>query len=402
MQNAEMKISAAILAAVLCFSCLVTVKHRKESSKVAGGEGACNSLPEFSAETVSESGNYEIPEFLSELTQTDDGLGEAVQSTPLYSSENSAPPVPVTQPTEGKKSLVDYTLTSTYETVDRQISDLCSAYPDLIKRESIGKSVRGRDIYLMTLGRGEKKICVVGAMHAREHITTSYLMRCIEDYAAGYYSQSGWLDGYNVRNLLDKYTLYIVPNCNPDGTEIVLSGESPATQVITTSKGAYKANANGVNLNRNFPFGFGTYEKMSTLPHESTFPGQFAASEPETQALISLCEENSFELVLSFHIQGECVYWSDAINVNTANSELLADRISKAYGFYKCPTSTELSLFGGGFENWFRYTFSRPGFCIELMPLEYEVHPLSDYDNINMEDSLRYSHTRSIMLSAIS
>ena len=256
--------------------------------------------------------------------------------------------------------------------------------------------------FLDLLHPSEKPICVVGAMHAREHITTSYLMRCIEDYAAGYYSQSGWLDGYNVRNLLDKYTLYIVPNCNPDGTEIVLSGESPATQVITTSKGAYKANANGVNLNRNFPFGFGTYEKMSTLPHESTFPGQFAASEPETQALISLCEENSFELVLSFHIQGECVYWSDAINVNTANSELLADRISKAYGFYKCPTSTELSLFGGGFENWFRYTFSRPGFCIELMPLEYEVHPLSDYDNINMENSLRYSHTRSIMLSAIS
>ncbi len=416
MKNAETLISAGVLLLAFCLLIVLSI-GRPGLLKDNGENEDASFLQEVFSDVSDEQESF--PDEQSEISQneasevsddeTSSEQSEAERKTddsPKASAPLSKPaaakpaPEPQPEPEPAQNRIVDYTKPSTYALVQNQISDLCSAYPGVLSSSIIGTSVQGRNITLLKLGTGSRKICLVGAMHAREHITTTYLMRCVEDYAAAYFSESGKLDGYDMKYILDNCTFYIVPNCNPDGTEILLSGQSPSTDVVWNKKSAYKANANGVNLNRNFPFLHGFYDKMSTVPHEGTFPGYSAASEPETVALMELCEANSFEMLLSFHIQGECIYWSDSVNVDTADSSYLASKLSREFGFYKCPTSSDLSLYGGGFENWFRYNYGREGFCVELMPLGYSVSPLSDYDNRHMESSVRYSLTRDIPLSA--
>lgn len=395
MKKTETLISVGVL--FLSFCLLVGMSLSRPAAEKSGAKGE-EEFSEFSEQEVFScvsAGQESLPEEQSEAASEQADPPESSEAPSKPSSAEIKP-----EPEPDKNRIVDYTLPSTYDLVQSQIRDLCGAYPEILSSSVIGTGVQGRNITLLKLGTGGRKICLVGAMHAREHITTTYLMRCVEDYAAAYYSDSGELDGYDMKYILDNCTFYIVPNCNPDGTEILLSGQSPSTDVVRTEASAYKANANGVNLNRNFPFLHGFYDKMSTVPHESTFPGYSAASEPETAALMELCSANGFEMLLSFHIQGESIYWSDSVNVNTADSSYLAGKLCKKFGFYKSPTSSQLSLYGGGFENWFRYNYGREGFCVELMPLEYKASPLSDYDNRHMESSVRYSLTRDIPLSA--
>ena len=64
------------------------------------------------------------------------------------------------------------------------------------------------------------------------------------------------------------------------------------------------------------------------MPHEGTFPGYSACFEPETVALVELARPNTFEMLLSFHIQGECIYWSDSFNADTADSSYLAGKLA--------------------------------------------------------------------------
>ena len=414
MKNVETLISSGVLLLAFCLLIVLSI-GRPSLLKDEGNNKDTSFLQEaFSdafenQESLPNEQSEVLQDEVSEISADEVSIAQSkVESerdvSPKASVPSSTPaaakPVSEPEPALAQNRIVDYTKPSTYDRVQSQISGLCSAYPGLLSSSVIGTSVQGRNITLLKLGTGSRKICLVGAMHAREHITTTYLMRCAEDYAAACFSDNGKLDGYDMKYILNNCTFYIVPNCNPDGTEILLSGQSPSVDVVWNKKSAYKANANGVNLNRNFPFLHGFYDKMSTVPHEGTFPGYSAASEPETVALMELCASNTFEMLLSFHIQGECIYWSDSFNVDTADSSYLAGKLSREFGFYKCPTSSDLSLYGGGFENWFRYNYGREGFCIELMPLGYSVSPLSDYDNRHMESSVRYSLTRDIPLSA--
>lgn len=338
----------------------------------------------------------------SEAASSQTMLSSVPESKTISSKNVSSKAKPIPEE-KNPINLIDYTKNATYAQVDAQINTLCEAFPDLVSRGVIGQSVQGRDINLVKLGKGEKKALIVAGIHAREHITVSFALRCIEDYSSAYYSETGRLDGYNIKELLDRFTLYIVVNCNPDGTEIVLSGVYPSTSVTVTKRSQYKANANGVNLNRNFPFMWEKIVPEAGAPDEAKYIGSAPASEPETQALMQLCNDNSFEWLLSLHIQGDCIYWSDSVNVNAGGvSENFANLLCRKYDFYKCPMSTDLTLFGGGFENWFRYQFSRPGFCVELMPLDYDPFPASNRDNMRFEAALRYRDTRGIFATMMS
>ena len=86
------------------------------------------------------------------------------------------------------------------------------------------------------------------------------LIKMINEYAKHYYT-SGTIDGFNVKELLDNVTLYIVPSVNPDGMEIAIQKEAAikddnlraALRPIPGYYVQWKANARGVDINRNFP-----------------------------------------------------------------------------------------------------------------------------------------------------
>ncbi len=292
-----------------------------------------------------------------------------------------------------KVYIVNYNQAYTPEQVYKDISYLQSSYPDIIKVSTIGKSVKKRDIKLIQLGKGSKKALIVGGIHAREHITVSFVMRSIEEYADAYCNNKSY-GGYNIRSLLDKYTLYLVPMSNPDGTQIANTSEKPLYVSPYFENDSYKGNANGVNLNRNFPFCWeGATDGLNK--NQTNYRGPSAGSEPETKAIIDLCSKNNFQFMLSMHILGGGIYWRDAGNGTINNDYKLASGLSKKCGYLLFENTTVKSEYAGGLENWFRYKYKKPGFCIEMIPFRcYDLSETYKGYNTYFEKSIDWSNTK--------
>ncbi|MCL1853481.1 MAG: hypothetical protein FWF88_10720 [Peptococcaceae bacterium] len=244
---------------------------------------------------------------------------------------------------------------------------LARFYPEVLSLASIGQSALGNNIPLLKLGSGERHVLWVGAIHGREVMTCAFLLLIAEEYAHAYCNLAPY-DAYSadkVHDLLDEFTVYFVPMANPDGVDIV-TAEGPALVPIY-SRETWKSNAGGVNLNRNFPFDWDSNSFDGFSNNYLSNKGLLPASEPETLALMALCEENAFEFLVSCHCSGRVLYWRDDKNGETPGDELLARTIAKLTGYAMLPsTKRALNGWAGGLENWFRDRYNRPAICLEL------------------------------------
>lgn len=68
------------------------------------------------------------------------------------------------------------------------------------------------------------------------------------------------------------------------------------------------------------------------------------------------------------HVRGDFIYWCDDYNGNVPGARELANKLRKNCGF-DLQGPSRLKNLGGGFENWFRDEYDRPGFCIELIDI---------------------------------
>ncbi|MDR9417994.1 M14 family metallopeptidase [Gracilimonas sp.] len=107
-----------------------------------------------------------------------------------------------------------------YQGITELTAALAEAHPNLIKRESIGKSYEGRDIWLMTVtnfneGNADRKpaMYIDGNIHSNEIQGTEVSL-----YTAWYLAEM-YGDNDFITQLLDEKTFYIVPTINPDGRE---------------------------------------------------------------------------------------------------------------------------------------------------------------------------------------
>lgn len=295
--------------------------------------------------------------------------------------------------------------TSTPESFDSllgTITALKNRYPDLIKVYTAGYSEGGREILMYTLGNGDKKALITGAIHAREHITTKYLLKVTEDYCNAFYSATGYYGDYDIYNLLNEYTLYIIPCINPDGLEIILSNDAPEKNVRVSKLSEYKANKTGVDLNRNFPLAWDYIDNGVTAPADYYFKGYRVADAKETQALIDLCSENDFAFLISFHIKGNCIFWGDTYR--TRSNEIykaFAQDICNSSGFLMTEPTEKATSYGGGFENWFRHQFNRPGICIELSDVENIIKPCGNENYKEFNKFVNYEKSSNAIAAAM-
>ena len=304
-------------------------------------------------------------------------------TTPKSTPKPSPTPSPTPKPSPG---IVNPYVPYTYDQMMTESKKLADKYPDILSLDSIGSSVEGRDLLLIKIGKGEKKIVLCGSHHAREYISSSYLMKMSEEYARAYMG-TGKFGNYNAKNLLDKITLYIVPMVNPDGVNLVNGGlKAVANQeaitamaMVNPSYREWKANINGVDLNRQYPAYW--EEKYDDIgkPASENFKGTSAATEPEVQAMMKLSTENTFIIAASFHTKGNAIYWADKGTVNLIlGVDALSKRLSSLTKYRRMPISEKPSVYGAGYENWFRLEFKRPAFCIELTPYNKTEVPHDD------------------------
>ncbi len=286
-----------------------------------------------------------------------------------------------------------YYLDDIYGDIDR----LCERYGGLLSKRIIGKSVEGRDIVALriqafqgrffSLKNKTKKtvpekpaVLFVGGIHAREDFSLMLCMKMIEQYCH-YYSQDKMFDDFDVRSIINNVDMHFVPLANPDGLSIVHKGIKASLnydklkdmKIWGEDHTYWKANANGVDLNKNFDDGnwdIRTCVPGTDVPCSDRFKGYEANSEPETKALINFCNENNFNLMVTYHCSGNCTFWADSGTHMMFNGldEKIMDELNEKYIYRKTKISQDPKIYGCGFENWFRKKMKRPAFCIELSP----------------------------------
>lgn len=324
--------------------------------------------------------------------------------TDKTSSQQNPPSQENTQTEEVEKQMpiVNTNSPESFDSLLETITALKNRYPDMIKIYTAGYSESGRELLMYTLGNGNKKALITGAIHAREHITTKYILKVTEDYCDAYYGATGYFGSYDIYSLLNEYTLYIIPCANPDGLEIILSNDNPEKGVRVSKLSEYKANKKGVDLNRNFPIAWNSINNGVTSPADYYFKGYESGSAKETQALMNLCLENDFAFMISVHIKGNCIFWGDTYKTeNNPIYKAFAEDICNASGLSMTNPTQKAKDYGGGFENWFRHQFNRPGVCIELADVENIVEPCGNKNYKDFNQFVNYEKSSNAIAAAM-
>jgi protein MpaA len=144
-------------------------------------------------------------------------------------------------------------------------------------------------------------------------------------------------------------SIIVVPSINPDG----LSAQS-------------RLNANGIDLNRNFPAN--NWKSGITLPSGQFAPsggGQEALSEPESKAIANYISLINPKLIMSYHSKGPVVVGNDSGQANS-----LASLYASKTG-YPFRTNANIGNYfnydtTGALEDWLHDKQNRPTVLVEL------------------------------------
>lgn len=263
-----------------------------------------------------------------------------------------------------------------------------------IKVGNIGDTVMDKDIPYIRLGIGNKQLLYVASTHANEWITTPVLMKFVEDYATNYTTNST-LYNISIRELYTSYSLYVVPMLNIDGVDLVTNNLSKNSNYYLTTRqislnypnipfpNGWKANIKGIDLNLQFPAMWNRakeikYAQGFTSPAPRDFVGDYPLQAPEVVALYDFCINNDFKLMLTYHSQGEVIFWK-FLDFNPPNSQLIGEEFAKLSGYSL--ESTPYSSSFGGFKDWFIQNYNLPGYTIEV-GLGTNPLPISQFDKI--------------------
>lgn len=140
--------------------------------------------------------------------------------------------------------------------------------PQQTQIETLGYSVQGRPIELITMGYGPTRTMIIATIHGNEEAGTPLVAEL-----RTYLKQRP--------RLLESNTIFIVPVANPDGMALNVRG-----------------NANGIDLNRNFP----ASNRINN--HKNGIEG---LTEPESQILHDLILREMPDRIVTLHQPLVCI-----------------------------------------------------------------------------------------------
>ena len=202
-----------------------------------------------------------------------------------------------------------------YGELKSDLEEIEKKYGDYCQINVIGKSADARNLYEIVLGNADatKHLLVIGNLHAREYMTTTLCMKQIEYYLKNYENK---ISRKKVSTVLNEVAIHFIPSCNPDGTAISQFGfnaikNSTLRKALRRMGGGsrrWKANARGVDLNRNWRVAF----RRKGSPGGAGYHGKRAESEPETKALVRWVrrveKQGKVVGVISYHSTGSILY----------------------------------------------------------------------------------------------
>ncbi len=265
-------------------------------------------------------------------------------------------------------SVLSPTAQYTYDQMVTDMAALQAAYPNSVKLDSIGKSEMNRDIPVMIVGNPQapNHVLMQGAMHAREHFTAWLLMAIMDS-------------SLKAKLLSDNVCYHIIPMSNPDGVTLSQTQTLNENQVqiylrdlacgyVNLGQKEYarqwKANALGVDLNRNFPSGWEN-SLEHPQPSISRYRGESPLCAAESKALADYTQSRHFDATFSFHSHGSVLYYAYGSKqpVNDL-SYSLALAVQQQTGYTPIGGSDGTS--GAGYKDWAMDALGIPSLTVEI------------------------------------
>ena len=250
-------------------------------------------------------------------------------------------------------------------------------YPSM-HLDSLGKTIDGRELYHVVVGNpsAPKKILVHGSIHSREYIVTKVVMREIASLLEMEKKESGY-QGNSIKHLLQNTCIHFVPMLNPDGVSLVQNGlngigseelrKSVLEMAHATHLSSYfrlwKNNLRGVNLNKNFDVNWEQTVDKKGYPSKDEYKGSSAESEVESKALADLQRKENFSATISYHTQGEVIYWYFGEGSYVEEAKKLAEIIKKNSNYRMVNSYRE--NYAGGFKDYMERKFNVPSVTVE-------------------------------------
>lgn len=242
--------------------------------------------------------------------------------------------------------------------IEALLKEFHARYPKLTQLKEVGKSLQGRSIWAISISnqenslpRSKPSILFNGMHHAREVMGPEVALDIIETLLNGYGKDT------KITHWVDANQIWVLPMFNVDGNNIVWSNDNMWRK---NARGNY-----GVDLNRNYPFGWGSCNGSSGNKSAQDYRGESAGSEPETQVMMNLVKEIRPVFDISYHSYSELVLYPFGCDgQRTQNADVVASigkEMGKKLG-YTAGTPWEL-------------LYSADGGDIDWMYTEYQVIP---------------------------
>ncbi len=280
----------------------------------------------------------------------------------------------------------------TYALLESDIKKLSVEFP-FLEQGTIGNSVLGKNLYYLRIGNGNNNVFINATHHSLEWITSVVLMKFIEDFCRSYKNNTN-ISNYNLKDIWNSSSIYIVPMVNPDGVDLVLNGldnieDSYKENLIRWNDNSldfsnkWQANIRGVDLNHNYDASWDEYlecQKEYSIegPRYTRYSGEYPESEAESKAVADFTRNKCFDLVLALHSQGKEIYW-DYNNMATSQSKNIGERFAKSSGYLLTSPGGVASF--TGYKDWFIDQYKKPGFTIEVGKGKNPL-PISQFDEI--------------------
>lgn len=174
------------------------------------------------------------------------------------------------------------------------------------------ESLADRDILAIKISdnvemeEDEPEVLIMALHHAREWPTSEIALQLLENLTNEYGKDD------RISWMVDNREIWIVPVVNPDGLDYSMTYDDMwRKNRRDNGDGTY-----GVDLNRNYngaengdPLGDWGGAGASDDTSASTYCGEYAFSEPETQAIRGIAESHQFAVAIDFHTSGNLVMW---------------------------------------------------------------------------------------------
>jgi hypothetical protein len=258
-----------------------------------------------------------------------------------------------------------------------ELYDIAADNPDIAKLEVLGHTEQGREYIALKLTRdagtvadgSRPAVLYVGTHHAREWISTEVDRRLLHWYIDRYRN-----DNAQIRRLLGSTELWFVLVHNPDGYQYTFDTERLWRKNLHDNDGDNEiTNADGVDLNRNYPEHWNYDEEGSESQFTSeTYRGDHAASEAETQAIMGLYDRVDFTFTISYHSFGQLLLYPQGWQVQTPTADdpiylaLTGDDAHPAIPSFNPGVGADLYTTNGEYTDWSHAQEATLGWTPEL------------------------------------